>query len=90
MASAFDEMNGANGEIREAYTALKRWLDTAPPDHLALRRSQAELFFRRIGITFAVYGDAESHRAADPVRHHPARHHPPEWASAGARGWSSA
>jgi uncharacterized circularly permuted ATP-grasp superfamily protein len=60
MASAFDEMTGTGGEIREAYEGLKRWLDTVPADHIALRRSQAELFFRRIGITFAVYGDAEA------------------------------
>jgi uncharacterized circularly permuted ATP-grasp superfamily protein len=60
MASAFDEMNGTGGSVREAYEGLKRWLDTVPADHIALRRSQAELFFRRIGITFAVYGDAEA------------------------------
>jgi uncharacterized circularly permuted ATP-grasp superfamily protein len=30
------------------------------PDIFDARRSQAELFFRRIGITFAVYGDNES------------------------------
>jgi uncharacterized circularly permuted ATP-grasp superfamily protein len=79
MASAFDEMNGANGEIREAYTALKRWLDTAPPDHLALRRSQAELFFRRIGITFAVYGDAESTERLIPFDIIPRVITKPEW-----------
>jgi uncharacterized circularly permuted ATP-grasp superfamily protein len=60
MAVAFDEMTAGGDAPREAYAGLKRWLDTVPADHLALRRSQAELFFRRIGITFAVYGDAES------------------------------
>jgi uncharacterized circularly permuted ATP-grasp superfamily protein len=57
---AFDEMTGSGGEIRRPYAALDRWLKEAPADLLALRRSQAELFFRRIGITFAVYGDEES------------------------------
>ena len=33
---------------------------------------EAELLFRRIGITFAVYGEAEAAGAADPLRHHPA------------------
>ncbi|PSC04428.1 hypothetical protein SLNSH_14190 [Alsobacter soli] len=79
MASAFDEMNGAEGEIREAYAALKRWLDTAPADHLALRRSQAELFFRRIGITFAVYGDAESTERLIPFDIIPRVLTKPEW-----------
>ncbi|GGH25944.1 hypothetical protein GCM10007036_33380 [Alsobacter metallidurans] len=79
MASAFDEMNGADGEIREAYAALKRWLDTAPPDHLALRRSQAELFFRRIGITFAVYGDSESTERLIPFDIIPRVLTKPEW-----------
>ncbi len=65
MAHAFDEMNGLEAprgteNVREAYSALKRWLDAAPPEFLATRRSQAELFFRRIGITFAVYGDTDS------------------------------
>ena len=60
MAVAFDERTAGGDAPREAYAGLKRWLDTVPADHLALRRSQAELFFRRIGITFAVYGDAES------------------------------
>jgi uncharacterized circularly permuted ATP-grasp superfamily protein len=60
----FDEMNGASGHqgdaCRTAYAHLKRWLDETPPEIFDARRSQAELFFRRIGITFAVYGDNES------------------------------
>lgn len=57
---AFDEMGFGGGDVRPAYRSLKRWLDNAPPDLIATRRSQAELFFRRIGITFAVYGEADS------------------------------
>src|SRR5918997_3499620 len=60
---AFDEMNGSpNGhaQARAAYAQLKRWLDETPPEILDARRSQAELFFRKLGITFAVYGDNES------------------------------
>lgn len=60
--AAFDEMDGgqAPGLCRDAYVKLKRWLETTPRDVLDARRSQAELFFRRIGITFAVYGDADA------------------------------
>jgi uncharacterized circularly permuted ATP-grasp superfamily protein len=60
---AFDEMNGHTGDppaIRAAYDRLKAWLDSTPAEVFDTRRSQAELFFRRIGITFAVYGDNES------------------------------
>jgi uncharacterized circularly permuted ATP-grasp superfamily protein len=62
---AFDEMTGMpNGGtpagVRAAYSELKEWLDTSPPEFFDMRRSQAELFFRRVGITFAVYGDNQS------------------------------
>jgi len=60
MAVAFDEMNGPSGDIRPAYQELSRWLKETPPDALEYRRQEAELLFRRIGITFAVYGDAEA------------------------------
>jgi len=60
MAVAFDEMNGPGGETRQAYGELSRWLEETPPDALEYRRQEAELLFRRIGITFAVYGDAET------------------------------
>ena len=60
MAVAFDEMNGPGGDLRPAYQELSRWLKETPPDALEYRRQEAELLFRRIGITFAVYGDAEA------------------------------
>jgi len=50
---AFDEMHGA-GEVRPAYAALQAWLERSPPALMETRRRQAELFFRRIGITFNV------------------------------------
>src|SRR4051794_3542824 len=60
MASAFDEMNGLDGQTREAYRELGGWLGAVPADMLQQRRREAELLFRRIGITFAVYGEAAS------------------------------
>ncbi len=56
--SAFDEMTGNGGAVRDAYRNVKAWLDSVPPDVLAQRSAEAEQLFRRIGITFAVYGDA--------------------------------
>lgn len=61
MAAAFDEMKGHDGdEVRPAYRELARWLAEVPPDVLDYRRREAELIFRRIGITFAVYGEADA------------------------------
>ncbi len=59
---AFDEMAGVGGpdRVRESYRALAQWLEEAPADLLAARSRQAELFFRRMGITFAVYGEADA------------------------------
>src|SRR6267154_380449 len=55
MAVAFDEMNLPGGDLRSAYHELSRWLKETPPEALEYRRQEAELLFRRIGITFAVY-----------------------------------
>eukprot|EP01032_Pedospumella_encystans_P027176 gene27176-30720_t len=57
MARAFDEMSSDDGSVRKAYETLNRWLTNVPHDVLDQRRKEAEFIFRRIGITFAVYGD---------------------------------
>ena len=58
----YDEMHGWNGDadVRDVYGPIQRWLDESPPELLEARRRQAEILFRRIGITFAVYGAAEA------------------------------
>src|ERR1700749_5110949 len=66
MAVAFDEMNGPGGELRAAYSELSRWLKETPAEALEYSRQEAELLFRRIGITFAVYGDAQAHERLIP------------------------
>ena len=55
----FDEMNGIDGKVRPVYESLANWFAQTPLDLLSNRRDEAEAFFRRIGITFAVYGDAQ-------------------------------
>ncbi|GGE42098.1 hypothetical protein GCM10007276_19240 [Agaricicola taiwanensis] len=64
--AAFDEMTNADGSIRPAYAPLAEWLRTAPPDLLTYRRQEAELLFRRIGVTFAVYGEKEAQERIIP------------------------
>ncbi len=57
----FDEM-GWPDQIRPPYALVDAWLKSTPQDQLGLKRREAEVLFRRIGITFAVYtegGDPE-------------------------------
>jgi uncharacterized circularly permuted ATP-grasp superfamily protein len=59
----FDEMysrlpaGGEQGEVRGHYQAYARWLQNQAPQTMAARREEAEMIFRRVGITFAVYGN---------------------------------
>ena len=46
--------------MREHYQGYARWLAQQPADLMRDRRNEAELIFRRVGITFAVYGDKDS------------------------------
>jgi uncharacterized circularly permuted ATP-grasp superfamily protein len=55
----FDEMHNADGSVREPYRALAQWLDEQPDKALTLMQSDAEAIFRKLGITFAVYGSEE-------------------------------
>jgi len=54
---AFDEMMGANGDVRQHYHGFAKWLAEQSPEVIATKRAEADLSFRRVGITFAVYGD---------------------------------
>jgi uncharacterized circularly permuted ATP-grasp superfamily protein len=56
----FDEMGLEKKNARPLYRHIERWLEETPPDVLAARRAQAEYMFRRIGITFGVYGDKDA------------------------------
>ena len=56
----FDEMTWQRRPAAAGLCGADAWLGTLPPDLLDHRRREAELIFRRIGITFAVYGEAES------------------------------
>lgn len=78
-ALAFDEMTLADGSIREAYGKLSEWLNAAPTDLLDYRVKEAELLFRRIGITFAVYGDQQAQERLIPFDIIPRIITGPEW-----------
>ena len=65
MGPSFDEMNTAAGAVREHYREYARWLAAQPGYAMRARRDEAEMIFRRVGITFAVYG-AKDHDAPAP------------------------
>ena len=56
----FDEMyarlpeGSDTGEVRQHYEAYARWLAAQDPQVMHARREEAEVIFRRVGITFAV------------------------------------
>lgn len=56
----FDEMLNADGSIREPYRILADWVQSQPKSALKQLAADAETIFRRLGITFAVYGSNES------------------------------
>ena len=56
MRPGFDEMHNGKDAVREHYRGYQRWLAEQPGDVIRARREEAEVIFRRVGITFAVYG----------------------------------
>ena len=56
MTTFFDEM-GDPGTVRPPYRGLQDWVAAMPRELRAMKQSEAEALFRRIGITFAVYGE---------------------------------
>jgi uncharacterized circularly permuted ATP-grasp superfamily protein len=42
--------------VRDHYRTYAQWLGRQPEDVMRSRREEAEMIFRRVGITFAVYG----------------------------------
>ncbi|MGE8320935.1 MAG: circularly permuted type 2 ATP-grasp protein [Comamonas sp.] len=59
----YDEMyetlpiEGSN--VRPHYQQYAQWLAKQPLESMQARRAEAELIFRRVGITFAVYGEKD-------------------------------
>jgi len=64
MANFFNEMYADGGaEVRTHYQAFEDWRAEQATDMLTRKRIEADVIFRRVGITFAVYGsDAGTER----------------------------
>ena len=59
----FNEMHEADGSVRSCYADVQNWVEATGIAGLNRRLDEAEAIFRRIGITFAVYGEG-----GDPER----------------------
>lgn len=55
--SYFDEMHSTGASVRNLYENYASWLKNIPSEQLESKRKEAELLFRRVGITFNVYGE---------------------------------
>ncbi len=53
----FDEMYEGPATVRPHYHEFNQWLSSQPDSLIKAKRTEADLTFRRVGITFAVYGD---------------------------------
>ena len=60
MITIFNEMLGPEGEIRMPYARIEQWFSTLSRRDVERSLKEAEAIFRRLGITFAVYGDAQA------------------------------
>jgi len=59
MHKAFDEMYDGDDRVRAHYREFERWLSEQTPEAMQFKRAEADLVFRRVGVTFAVYGDQD-------------------------------
>ncbi len=60
MTSPFDEMRGYGGGVRDPYAAVEEWLSSQRLEDLKRKGIEAETIFRRVGITFNVYGEKDA------------------------------
>ena len=62
----FDEMLLGSDGVRTPYTEYQKWFSQEDPARLTKKSKEAEAFFRRIGITFNVYGQAAAQERLIP------------------------
>src|SRR3954464_1420387 len=52
----YEQLPYSGAAIRQHYKRYDQWLPKQPGEVMRARREEAEMIFRRVGITFAVYG----------------------------------
>jgi uncharacterized circularly permuted ATP-grasp superfamily protein len=77
--ATFNEMYAADGGVRTHYREFESWLSRQSDDLMRLKRAEADLVFRRVGITFAVYGESAGTERLIPFDVIPRIIPTPEW-----------
>jgi uncharacterized circularly permuted ATP-grasp superfamily protein len=77
--SIFNEMYATPGSVRTHYLSFEEWLGAQSDDLMRLKRTEADQVFRRVGITFAVYGDGAGTERLIPFDVIPRIIPEPEW-----------
>ena len=62
----FDEMLLNSHGVRPPYQEYQKWFSNEDPNRLIKKSKEAEAFFRRTGITFNVYGQADAQERLIP------------------------
>ncbi len=57
---AFNEMLDGEGGVRPSYSRVAEWLAAQSKPGLKRKQQEAEVLFRRLGITFSVYGSEDA------------------------------
>lgn len=83
MPNFFDEMYTGNGNgtaVRPHYNEFAAWLSAQSAETIQRKRAEADIIFRRVGITFAVYGNDAGTERLIPFDIIPRIIHAAEWA----------
>ena len=80
MANFFDEMYTDGSDVaRPHYGEFSQWLGQQSAETIARKRVEADVIFRRVGITFAVYGNDAGTERLIPFDIIPRIIHAAEW-----------
>ena len=79
MVESYNEMASITGATRAHYRRFDDWLRCQSEDVLHHKRAEADLAFRRVGITFAVYGNEAGTERLIPFDLIPRIIPSPEW-----------
>ena len=82
MTAYFNEMYEGS-TIRAPYARLGDWMNQMPEGLRQMKQAEAEALFRRIGITFAVYGEGGDPDRLIPFDMFPRVFSGAEWAKIG-------
>lgn len=81
MTSPYNEMFDECGAPRPHYGTFHTWLSDQSEALISLKRAEADLIFRRVGITFAVYGDDQGAERTIPFDQVPRIFTAKEWSN---------